>query len=168
MFYDEDRERKEDKRLQILRTPVTDFELSVRSRNCLQKMKIDTLGDLILKTESELLSYKNFGETSLQEIKAILGSKGLRLGMRTEDALAYNPPEDGSVPPPPDDNLIAPIDTLELSVRSRRCMERIGIKTVGDLVDKTEAELLAAPNFGQTSLNEVRQKLAELGLQLKE
>jgi DNA-directed RNA polymerase subunit alpha len=168
MFYDEDRERKEDKRLQILRTPVTDFELSVRSRNCLQEMKIDTLGDLILKTETELLSYKNFGETSLQEIKAILGSKGLRLGMRTEDALAYNPPEDGSVPPPPDDNLIAPIDTLELSVRSRRCMERIGIKTVGDLVDKTEAELLAAPNFGQTSLNEVRQKLAVLGLQLKE
>lgn len=43
MFYDEDRERKEDKRLQILRTPVTDFELSVRSRNCLAKMKIDTL-----------------------------------------------------------------------------------------------------------------------------
>ena len=100
MYYDEDRERKEDKRLQILRTPVTDFELSVRSRNCLQKMKIDTLGDLILKTESELLSYKNFGETSLQEIKAILSSKALRLGMRTEDALAYAPPEDGSAPPP--------------------------------------------------------------------
>lgn len=168
MYYDEDRERKEDKRLQILRTPVTDFELSVRSRNCLQKMKIDTLGDLILKTETELLSYKNFGETSLQEIKAILGSKGLRLGMRTEEALAYTPPEDGSVPPPPpDDNLIAPIDTLELSVRSRRCMERIGVKTIGDLVEKTEAELLAGPNFGQTSLNEVRQKLAELGLQLQ-
>ncbi|MBX3458792.1 MAG: tetratricopeptide repeat protein [Planctomycetes bacterium] len=167
MYYDEDRERKEDKRLQILRTPVTDFELSVRSRNCLQKMKIDTLGDLILKTETELLSYKNFGETSLQEIKAILGSKGLRLGMRTEEALAYAPPEDGSVPvPPEEDHLTQSIDTLELSVRSRRCMERLGIKTLGDLLQKTEAELLAAPNFGQTSLNEVRQKLAELGISL--
>jgi DNA-directed RNA polymerase subunit alpha len=168
MFYDEDRERKEDKRLQILRTPVTDFELSVRSRNCLQKMKIDTLGDLILKTESELLSYKNFGETSLQEIKSILGSKGLRLGMRTDEALAYAPPEDGSAPVvTADDQLTQPIEVLELSVRSRRCMERLGIKTVGQLVDNTEAELLAAPNFGQTSLNEVRQKLAEMGLALK-
>jgi DNA-directed RNA polymerase subunit alpha len=167
MYYDEDRERKEDKRLQILRTPVTDFELSVRSRNCLQKMKIDTLGDLILKTESELLSYKNFGETSLQEIKSILASKGLRLGMRTEEALSYAPPEDGSAPEvTADDTLEQSIDALELSVRSRRCMERLGIKTIGDLTDKSEAELLAAPNFGQTSLNEVRQKLAEMGLSI--
>lgn len=169
MYYDEDRERREDKRMQILRTPVTDFELSVRSRNCLQKMKIDTLGDLILKTELELLSYKNFGETSLQEIKAILFSKGLKLGMRTEEALSYEPPEDGSEPPPPpvDDNLTQSIDALELSVRSRRAMERMGIQTIGELVQKSEAELLAAPNFGQTSLNEVRQKLAEIGITLE-
>ncbi len=170
MYYDEDRERKEDKRLQILRTPVTDFELSVRSRNCLQKMKIDTLGDLILKTESELLSYKNFGETSLQEIKSILASKGLRLGMRTEEALAYAPPEDAAAAAAlaaADDKAARGIETLELSVRSRRCMERLGIKTLGELLDKSEPELLAAPNFGQTSLNEVRQKLSELGLALK-
>jgi len=171
MLYDEDRERKEDKRLQILRTPVTDFELSVRSRNCLQKMKIDTLGDLILKTESELLSYKNFGETSLQEIKSILASKGLRLGMRTEEALAYAPPEDAAaaaaLAAAADDKMSRGIETLELSVRSRRCMERLGIKTLGELLDQSEPELLAAPNFGQTSLNEVRQKLAELGLALK-
>jgi DNA-directed RNA polymerase subunit alpha len=170
MYYDEDRERKEDKRLQILRTPVTDFELSVRSRNCLAKMKIDTLGDLILKTESELLSYKNFGETSLQEIKSILASKGLRLGMRKEDALSYIPPEDqkGGAPVTPggDDVLARSIDTLELSVRSRRCMERLGIKTIGQISAKTEPELLGTPNFGQTSLNEVKQKLAELGLSL--
>lgn len=171
MFYDEDRERKEDKRQQILRTPVTDFELSVRSRNCLQKMKIDTLGDLILKTESELLSYKNFGETSLQEIKSILASKGLRLGMREDEAQAYTPPEDAAqaaaMVAAADDKLSRGIETLELSVRSRRCMERIGIKTVGELVDRTEAELLSAPNFGQTSLNEVRQKLAEIGMALR-
>jgi DNA-directed RNA polymerase subunit alpha len=170
MFYDEDRERKEDKRMQILRTPVTDFELSVRSRNCLQKMKIETLGDLIQKTEIELLSYKNFGETSLQEIKAILASKSLRLGMKIEEALSYTPGEEEEIPPPPppvDDKLLQSIDTLELSVRSRRCMERLGLTTIGQLLEKTEAELLAAPNFGQTSLNEVRQKLAEIGLTLE-
>jgi DNA-directed RNA polymerase subunit alpha len=167
MFYDEDRERREDKRLQILRTPVTDFELSVRSRNCLSKMKIETLGDLILKTESELLSYKNFGETSLQEIKSILASKGLRLGMRKEEALSYIPPEDkGGKPVQGDDVLARPIESLAFSVRSKRCMDRLGIAIVADLTAKTEAELLGTPNFGQTSLNEVKQKLAELGLSL--
>lgn len=167
MFYDEDRERKEDKRMQILRTPCTDFELSVRSRNCLQKMKIDTLGDLILKTESELLSYKNFGETSLQEIKAILGAKGLRLGMRTDEAMSYLPTEDGSIEAGENDLMAASLDTLELSVRSRRCMDRLGIDTIGVLLEKSETELLAAPNFGQTSLNELRQKLSEMELTLK-
>ena len=65
---------------QVLSIPVTDFELSVRSRNCLQKMGIMTLGDLCRCTEQELLASKNFGETSLIEIKEMLASKGLRLG----------------------------------------------------------------------------------------
>ena len=58
------------------RFPITDFELSVRSRNCLKKMNIRSLGDLLKTTEQELLSYKNFGETSLNEIKALLDAKG--------------------------------------------------------------------------------------------
>ena len=88
MFYDEDLERKEDRLNQILRTPITDFELSVRARNCLNKMNIVTLGDLVRQTEQELLAYKNFGETSLNEIKEILSSKNLRLGMAHEEAVA--------------------------------------------------------------------------------
>src|SRR5438034_8316315 len=54
-----------------LEIPVTDFELSVRSRNCLRKMNIRTLGDLTRTTEAALLASKNFGETSLSEIKEI-------------------------------------------------------------------------------------------------
>jgi DNA-directed RNA polymerase subunit alpha len=88
MYFDEDTERKEDRRNQILRTPISEFELSVRSRNCLAKMEIKTLGDLITRTEQELLAYKNFGETSLQEIKDILAQKGLRLGMGREEGAA--------------------------------------------------------------------------------
>ena len=84
MYYDEDLERKEDRLNQILRTPITDFELSVRARNCLNKMNILTLGDLVKQTEAELLAYKNFGETSLNEIKEILGTMGLSLGMRID------------------------------------------------------------------------------------
>ena len=64
MFYDEEREKKRSRKNQILETPISDFELSVRSRNCLRKMNIRTIGDLLNITEAELLSYKNFGETS--------------------------------------------------------------------------------------------------------
>ena len=65
MYYDEDAQKKRDRLSQVLSIPVTDFELSVRSRNCLQKMGIMTLGDLCRCTEQELLASKNFGETSL-------------------------------------------------------------------------------------------------------
>ena len=64
-LYDEGDQRDEAKRKAELDTPVTDFELSVRSRNCLKKMNIRTLRDLLMITKAELLSYKNFGETSL-------------------------------------------------------------------------------------------------------
>ena len=64
---------------------MTDFELSVRSRNCLKKMNIRTLGDLTRVTEQQLLSSKNFGETSLDEIKEMMTTKGLHLGQSLED-----------------------------------------------------------------------------------
>src|SRR5207302_9180518 len=72
-----------------LEIPVTDFELSVRSRNCLKKMNIRTLGDLTRVTEQQLLSSKNFGETSLSEIKEMMGTKGLRLGQSLEEGAQY-------------------------------------------------------------------------------
>src|SRR5205823_7914734 len=85
---------------QVLEIPVTDFELSVRSRNCLKKMNIRTLGDLTRVTEQQLLSSKNFGETSLLEIKEMMTTKGLRLGQSLEEGamvggghdMRYRPP----------------------------------------------------------------------------
>ncbi len=65
MYYDEDAQKRRDRMSQVLGVPVSDFELSVRSRNCLQKMGIRTLGDLARCTEQDLLASKNFGETSL-------------------------------------------------------------------------------------------------------
>ena len=59
------------------------------------------------------------------------------------------------------------IEDLNLSVRSYNCLKREGINTVGDLVQKTEAELLDIRNFGQKSIDEVKAKLEELGLELK-
>jgi len=167
MYYDEDMDRRGDRRNAILEVPITDFELSVRSRNCLKKMSINTLGDLLNTTEAELLSYKNFGETSLNEIKALLAQKGLRLGQSQDDSKspARRPPAvAGNVP---QEILGKNIADLELSVRSRKAMQLLNINTVAELVSRTEAELLGCKNFGQTSLNEIKQQLANVGLDLR-
>jgi len=167
MYYDEDQEKKSDRRNAILRIPVTDFELSVRARNCLNKMNIRNLGDLVTKTEEELLAYKNFGETSLQEIKQMLAQKSLRLGMFRDGATGATPAPVEEPKSQGDEELLKkPISELELSVRSRNCMERLNIRTILELVQKSEPELLAVKNFGQTSLNEIKSRLGELGLSL--
>jgi DNA-directed RNA polymerase subunit alpha len=64
-------------------------------------------------------------------------------------------------------DLALTIEELNLSVRSYNCLKREGINSVGELVQKTEAELLDIRNFGQKSIDEVKAKLAELGLELK-
>ncbi len=64
--------------------PVEDLELSVRSANCLQNADIRYLGELVQKTEPEMLKTKNFGRKSLNEIKELLHEMGLSLGMRLE------------------------------------------------------------------------------------
>jgi DNA-directed RNA polymerase subunit alpha len=64
---------------------VDELELSVRSANCLQQANIKTIGDLVQKTEAEMLKTKNFGRKSLKEIKEILGEMGLSLGMKLEN-----------------------------------------------------------------------------------
>src|SRR5712691_2571177 len=63
---------------------VAELDLSVRSSNCLKTANVGTIGDLVQKTESELLKTKNFGKRSLNEITAILGEIGLSLGMRLD------------------------------------------------------------------------------------
>jgi len=169
MFYDEEKEKKKDRREQILETPLSDFELSVRSRNCFKKMNIRTLGDLMNITEVELLSYKNFGETSLREIKSILESKGLRLGLALEEGqLSSAENLDGSVAADEHRELLdKPVDDLRLSVRARKCLQSLDLHTLADLTHKTDAELLGCKNFGVTSLNEIKKALSSIGLSLR-
>jgi len=167
MYYDEDAQRKRDRMSQVLNIPVTDFELSVRSRNCLQKMGVMTLGDLCRCTEQQLLASKNFGETSLVEIKEMLASKGLRLGMLATEKHVFETYEPEALTPDEQALLNRPIAELALSVRARKCMVRLGITTIGELVRHTGDELLECKNFGVTSLNEVREKLAAHGLKLR-
>ena len=69
----------------ILLRPVDDLELTVRSANCLKAENIYYIGDLIRRTEVELLKTPNLGKKSLTEIKDVLASRGLALGMRLEN-----------------------------------------------------------------------------------
>jgi len=165
--YDEDAQKKRDRMGQVFNIPVTDFELSVRSRNCLQKMGISTLGDLCRCTEQELLASKNFGETSLVEIKEMLATKGLRLGQYAQERQVLEAIEPEELTPDEQALLARPISELNLSVRARKCMIRLAINTLGDLVRRTGDDLLECKNFGVTSLNEVREKLTVLGIKLR-
>jgi DNA-directed RNA polymerase subunit alpha len=78
-------EIKEERVNENLLRSVDELELSVRSANCLQNANIRYIGDLVQKTESEMLKTKNFGRKSLKEIKEILGEMGLSLGMKLDN-----------------------------------------------------------------------------------
>ena len=68
-----------------LKIPISELELSVRSSNCLREARIKTIGDLVKKTELEMLKYRNFGKKSLAEMNKILVEMGLSLGMKIEE-----------------------------------------------------------------------------------
>ncbi len=168
MKYDERSLKDRDQQTAMLDTPITDFELSVRSRNCLKQMNLHTLGDLLKVSEAELLSYKNFGETSLNELKILLTAKNLRLGMMIQPppekplrSVSLQPSGDGAA------NLNKPVSEMELSVRARKCLQWLGVSTLGELAMRSESELLAIKNFGQTSLQEIKRQLQLFGLSLR-
>jgi DNA-directed RNA polymerase subunit alpha len=81
-----------------------------------------------------------------------------------EGETAYS--EDEEVKEGFNENLLRSVDELELSVRSANCLKHANIKLIGDLVQKTEAEILATKNFGRKSLNEIKEILSEMGLSL--
>ncbi len=84
---EEELTEEEKKKIEALKMPVANLELSVRSQNCLKAAEIETIGDIVRKTEAEMLKYANFGKKSLSEIKEILAEMGLSFGMQIEDEL---------------------------------------------------------------------------------
>src|SRR5262249_31624422 len=78
----------------LLNMSVNEIELSVRAANCLNNANITTVGQLGMKSESEMLKYRNFGKKSLNEIKDKLQALGLSLGMTFEPGLLEAPKED--------------------------------------------------------------------------
>ena len=77
-----------------LSQPVSELELSVRSANCLSEARIKTIGELVSRSEAEMLKYRNFGKKSLNEIKEKLTALGLSLGMTFEGELLEPPKEE--------------------------------------------------------------------------
>lgn len=164
MYYDEEISKKQGKESEVLNIPISDFELSVRSKNCLEKMNIRTLKDLTRITEADLLSFKNFGETSLNEIKAILAQKGLRLGQALESdketELFSNRKSEKMM------GDIESISELGLSTRCRNTLSKAGIERVEDLLEITEADL-NQKDVKQEYIDEIKENLSRFGLSLK-
>jgi DNA-directed RNA polymerase subunit alpha len=167
MHIDEDALKRRDRHAQILNLPVSDFELSVRSRNCLRLMGINTLGDLCRHTEQELLASKNFGENSLNEIREMLALKGLKLGQYASEKQLPEPIQMESLSPAEQQMLARPVTDLNLSVRAKKCMNRLNIQTIGELVSCSAEQLLECKNFGVTSLTEIREKLVNFNIKLR-
>jgi DNA-directed RNA polymerase subunit alpha len=94
----EEAESKQDdekaKLKKLLNMSVNEIELSVRAANCLNNANITTVGQLAMKTEQEMLKYRNFGKKSLNEIKEKLQALGLSLGMNFEAGLLETPPKE--------------------------------------------------------------------------
>ncbi len=167
MFYDEEAARREVKLQQVLALPVAEVTFSPRVRNALQKLNVATLGDLTQRSEDEMLSLPNFGRTSLREVKEFLSSKGLALassGKAAGGAEEEAAPEEGKTV---SEILQKNLGDLEWSGRLRKVFEKMGLATIGDLMQKTEKDLLKSKNLGQTSLKEVQKKLGQYGLALQ-
>lgn len=170
MMFNDEEEKQLEKHAAMLDTPVTDFELSVRTRNALRKMNIRTLGDLLHHTEAELRSFKNFGDASLDEIKAMLAQKGLKLGQAAEqqkEAVKQQVYDQLTDAGGDSEILSKSVNEMALSVRARKALALLNVSVIGDLVLKTEAELMGVKNFGMTSLTEIKQCLEDMGLGLR-
>jgi DNA-directed RNA polymerase subunit alpha len=172
MVIEDEPEAAIEKHSVLLETPVTDFDLSVRTRNALRKMNIRTLADLLQVTEAELRSFKNFGDSSLEEIKTMLAQRGLRLGQKTEAATAaskqkvFDQIKDQTGA---DEELLGrSVNELNLSVRARKALALLNIQSLAELCMKTDAELMGVKNFGMTSLMEIKDKLAGMNLSLRQ
>lgn len=167
MYYDEDLARKEQKLAHLLATNLAEFQLTVRARNCLDKLGIATLGEMVAKTEDELLETPNFGQASLKEIKELLASRGLHLAAAKNMPVLARDLVRQQAQAEKEGILAKPITDFEWSERIRKAFDKLKIRTLGEVALKTEPEFLSCENFGQTSLKELKKKLSSLGLALK-
>jgi len=125
-----------------------------------------TLNEMSNWTEGELQSIKGLAETGVAELRALLDNAGLEFASRPHPVVAgAEDVQQALLDAGKQTRLLKqPIRILGLSIRAENCLDVANILTLGDLVKKTEAQLLRLRSFGRTSLYEIQRKLAERGL----
>jgi DNA-directed RNA polymerase alpha subunit len=153
--------------------PLTELGLSARSLWIAERAGATTVGQLCDLSAVELFSHTGFSETAFREIPAKLAEHGLRLrgaettgrvGLAGQELLQRRSADPGDHEL--ERKLNMSLAELELSVPATNCLESEGISTVRDLVIRNDDELLDIRNFSDTTLKEVKAKLAERGLHL--
>lgn len=152
---DKNIEATSEKREDVLNQPVKYLGLDRRAIDGFAKKGIKTIRDLTNLTREALRQIYGVGPARRLAIGTELAKYGLKL-KKYENPVYYEA------------LLSKSIDELNLTIRARRTCERLNAKTVGDLVNLTEEELLRIKNFGGISLRCLKEELAELGLSLKE
>lgn len=163
---------------------INKLGFSVRTSNCLRKLDVNYVSDLVTKKATELLEIQNFGRKCLREVDECLANIGLYLGMKIpkeylnyEESIVNDNTESKlmldirDISKPIIDQkslpkLLISIDELAFSERTLHCLVMINVKYIGDLVQKSNADLLRVKNFGRKSLKEIVDKLALIDLQL--
>ena len=145
--------------------PIERMDLSIRGFNALRRSGIETVGDIIDKTESELIELRNFGGKNLEELVAKLESMGLKL--KGEVKQEVEPKDSNNSKENKTFYLDMPIEEIGLSTRAFKALIRSGIKNVGDIVELTENQVMNISGLGTKSFNEIVDKINSMGLNLK-
>ena len=143
-------------------SPILRVAYQVMAARVAQRTDLDKL-EMTIETNGAIGP-----EDALREAVRILQDQLAVFGTIHQDTGADAAPaeEDEDVPPPLDPILLRPVDDLELTVRSANCLKAENIYYIGDLIQRTENELLKTPNLGRKSLNEIKEVLAAHGLTL--
>lgn len=143
-------------------SPILRVAYQVQAARVAQRTDLDKL-EMTIETNGAIGP-----EDALREAVRILQDQLAVFGTIHQDTGADTAPaeEDEDVPPPLDPILLRPVDDLELTVRSANCLKAENIYYIGDLIQRTENELLKTPNLGRKSLNEIKEVLAAHGLTL--
>lgn len=139
----------------IMETHISELGFSTHVIKSLSHAKINTLGELMQRTEKEVLGLKGIGKTSLEKIKLVLGILGVSLKKESRDQIINNISKKTS------------LKDLYFSARLVNALHLAGINTVEELQDKTIDELRSIKNLGEQSLNELIQKCEEYKIILK-
>ena len=145
----------------VMSMNVDQLELPVRPHNCLRNAGIEKVGELVVKTAEELLTFRGMGRGSVGEIRRALERVGLRLGMSGDVASGEHSPIGSG------DVMSMDVKELDLTTRTLTCLRDAGVVCVGDLVRKTAVELVSVPGMGVAGVCVIEAALEAVGLGLR-